>query len=83
MALIDCPECRKQVSSTAKTCPGCGYQISKPVNATQPKPRPLKVKLIIIIAMGVAAYFTSRLGLAIIGDIFPSIAIWAAQPAFR
>ena len=28
MALIKCPECgRENVSSTAKSCPGCGYNI--------------------------------------------------------
>lgn len=28
MALIKCPECGKQVSSSALTCPACGYPIS-------------------------------------------------------
>ncbi|MBR6341189.1 MAG: hypothetical protein IKR64_04735 [Treponema sp.] len=28
MALIQCPECNKQVSSFAKACPECGYPIS-------------------------------------------------------
>ena len=28
MALITCPECGKQVSDSAKTCPGCGYPIA-------------------------------------------------------
>jgi uncharacterized membrane protein YdbT with pleckstrin-like domain len=27
MALIDCPECRKPVSSEARACPGCGYPV--------------------------------------------------------
>lgn len=27
MALISCPECNKQVSDTAISCPGCGYAI--------------------------------------------------------
>ena len=27
MALINCPECGRQVSDTAKTCPHCGYSI--------------------------------------------------------
>jgi DNA-directed RNA polymerase subunit RPC12/RpoP len=27
MALITCPECSKQVSDQAKSCPGCGYPI--------------------------------------------------------
>ena len=29
MALIQCPECGKEISSSAKNCPGCGYPISK------------------------------------------------------
>jgi hypothetical protein len=29
MALINCPECGRQVSDTARNCPGCGYEISK------------------------------------------------------
>lgn len=31
MALIQCPECKKEVSSTAPTCPHCGYQLKKPI----------------------------------------------------
>jgi len=27
MALINCPECKKEVSSLAKTCPHCGFQL--------------------------------------------------------
>ncbi len=30
MALIKCPECNHDVSSTAPTCPHCGYQLKKP-----------------------------------------------------
>jgi hypothetical protein len=29
MALIDCPECGKRVSSNAPTCPHCGNPIAK------------------------------------------------------
>jgi len=29
MALIDCPECGKQVSDSAPSCPHCGYLITK------------------------------------------------------
>jgi hypothetical protein len=28
MALIDCPECQKPVSTSAHACPGCGYPIA-------------------------------------------------------
>ncbi|EZQ01168.1 hypothetical protein [Acinetobacter sp. Ver3] len=30
MALINCPECNKQVSNTALDCPSCGKSINKP-----------------------------------------------------
>jgi len=30
MALINCPECNHEVSSTTKICPNCGYQLNKP-----------------------------------------------------
>lgn len=29
MALIKCPECGKDVSTSAQTCPHCGYQLKK------------------------------------------------------
>lgn len=29
MALIKCPECKKEVSDKAVSCPNCGYQIPK------------------------------------------------------
>ncbi len=29
MALIECPECNKQISETASSCPQCGYSFSK------------------------------------------------------
>lgn len=29
MALVNCPECGKEVSDTAKSCPECGYRMKK------------------------------------------------------
>jgi hypothetical protein len=37
MPLIECPECRKQVSSEARACPGCGYPVAEKVG---PRPEP-------------------------------------------
>ncbi|NQT78011.1 MAG: zinc ribbon domain-containing protein [Bacteroidetes bacterium] len=39
MALVNCPECGKQVSDSAPTCPHCGYQLidDEPVKYAQPK----------------------------------------------
>ena len=38
MALINCPECGKQVSTEAKTCPACGYPIAEKLAQTQTAP---------------------------------------------
>ena len=29
MALIKCPECKSTISSTAETCPHCGYKLTQ------------------------------------------------------
>lgn len=29
MALIECPECKKQISDNAISCPNCGYQVQQ------------------------------------------------------
>lgn len=34
MALIACPECKKEISDSAVTCPHCGYGISKQTSDT-------------------------------------------------
>lgn len=30
MALIICPECKKEISDQASVCPNCGFPLSKP-----------------------------------------------------
>lgn len=37
MALIVCPECKKEVSDQAKVCPNCGYTITNPVETPMRK----------------------------------------------
>jgi len=50
MALINCPECGRQVSDQAKNCPDCGYPINEEIiiynepEAPTPPPRPIVVK---------------------------------------
>ena len=36
MALMTCPECHKEVSDQAATCPGCGFPIHHPSAPAQP-----------------------------------------------
>ena len=69
MALVQCPECGKEVSDTANNCPNCGYPIAQkevtdnPVSSTiasnAPKKKfPLKAIvgacLLIVLIVGVA-----------------------------
>lgn len=35
MALIECPECRREISSEAISCPHCGYPLKKIRDASQ------------------------------------------------
>ena len=32
MALINCPECNKEISDKATSCPNCGYPVEKKIN---------------------------------------------------
>ena len=38
MPLIECPECKKPVSSEAHACPFCGYPVAEKVGANPPSP---------------------------------------------
>jgi hypothetical protein len=46
MALINCPECQKEVSTLATTCPNCGAPVSTPStdNKFENKTKPVKEK---------------------------------------
>jgi hypothetical protein len=50
MALINCPECGKQVSTSAKSCPNCGYPVAEHVPQTAavgtPAPGPGKSEVL-------------------------------------
>ena len=35
MALINCPECNKEISDTTKSCPHCGYSIKEEITQTE------------------------------------------------
>ena len=61
MALVNCHECQKQVSNTARVCPNCGA----PVRATQQ--RILKwnltvfaIGMVLIILVGIGGCFMQR-----------------------
>lgn len=45
MALIKCPECGRNVSDTAKACPGCGYGILAYLDRAMPKRDKFQLKV--------------------------------------
>lgn len=51
MALIKCPECGKEVSDLASTCPNCGFPlertVAKPESVSNSKPKPNTGKLVL------------------------------------
>ena len=69
MALVKCPECgRENVSSTAKSCPGCGYNIKayygeeqqkEVVSTTVASTNKINVKAIIGVAVACIVIFLS------------------------
>lgn len=74
MALIKCPECQKEISDTAPSCPNCGYVLSNTskediVKITPTKIQeiqPNKVNGILYITMGVCSIFVGLFLLTII-----------------
>lgn len=63
MALINCPECGKEISDTAVSCPHCGYGINQtPVVTTQKKSNVIPIFLLIcfLIAGCICFYKTNE-----------------------
>lgn len=54
MALINCPECGKEVSDQAKTCAHCGYPISSSQKKKDGKSKPLVLKWLMLVVTTVA-----------------------------
>lgn len=55
MALIECPECRREVSSRAAACPTCAYPIATRSAAPAPEGAPPKWRRRLLLAVQVAA----------------------------
>ena len=59
MALIQCPECKKQISDTAESCPQCGYKFT-PGQAEEIKAKSLKnntIQNIFLLLVGIISIF--------------------------
>jgi len=57
MALINCPECQKQVSELAQTCPHCGFRLRNNDNSQKPKKVNGCLAILIIAAVLISAIF--------------------------
>lgn len=55
MALVNCPECGKEVSSTAEKCIHCGYTLNSEIQRKRKKKTTLLICLIIILLLFAAA----------------------------
>lgn len=63
MALVNCPECKKQISDAAEICPNCGYPILTRINWEMEKDeKPQKSKKIYTIITIISCIFFPFLG---------------------
>ena len=61
MALINCPECNKEISDTVENCPHCGYKIKPKTEFKKKKEKKSGVFQIISLATFIIALFTPQL----------------------
>lgn len=87
MALINCPECKKEVSDAAKNCPHCGYPINQQkaevvaevIDIALPDPTPLGPiekhvgRGIVLIVIGIFALVLGLVTIGLIVGIFVTI----------
>ena len=50
MAMINCPECGKEISDNAKSCPNCGYSLKKSFKKKSKKGIFISIAIIVIVA---------------------------------
>lgn len=58
MGLIECPECIKSISSSAESCPSCGYPLHTRAGAGRPGRRVIIVLAICLGLFGAIVGFT-------------------------
>lgn len=58
MSLINCPECKKEVSNSAVSCPNCGFQITEDKDKKKKKDAGIGCLIFLIIIAIVTVYAT-------------------------
>ena len=71
MALVNCPECGKEISDKAKSCPNCAYPIQAvTVEATAKKWKGIKLTGGILVPVGLVIVFATKDNPTIGGLVF-------------
>lgn len=76
MALINCPECKKQISDSAPTCPSCGYLLKAvTIEQTSKTWKLCKIVAVLMFLLGLALFNNKELSwlasiLIVFGVIF-------------
>ena len=88
MALIQCPECKREISSSARSCPSCGYPMQE--NSSEPQFEAFRkrvligslVMCIVTFPIGIALNIPYVWGLCIAGIIVAGVklAVSAKRP---
>lgn len=66
MALIKCPECGKEVSDKASSCPNCGFSNKKQINVNKTK---IIVSVFILLAIAIAFLIIKRFSSSIPSEL--------------
>ncbi|MCB2292427.1 zinc ribbon domain-containing protein [Clostridium algoriphilum] len=58
MALINCPECEKEISDTTKQCPNCGFKRKKPKKTIKQKKLIISIAILCVCIIGIGTPIT-------------------------
>lgn len=77
MVLISCPECKKQISETAESCPECGYALTPEEIETIKEKEKAKKHMQLQIGCGVPALIVAIVTLlVVISPMFKKPSTW-------
>lgn len=82
MALVTCPECRKEISSAAASCPGCGHPmmaspLSLPLAVAPPKWSPGVAALLSFLIPGAGQMYKGQVGNGLVWFFFVIVGYFA------